>query len=60
MAHKEALEVIRTYHNQISLLCKGKLNNRIINKENQIKKDLDQLEKDKQEYELLKGVFGNE
>ena len=44
MAHKEALEVIRTYHNQISLLCKEKLNNRIINAENQIEKDLEILE----------------
>ena len=60
MTSKEALEKIRVYYNQIILLHKEKLNNKIINKENQIKKDLDQLEKDKQEYELLKGVFGNE
>lgn len=44
MTSKEALEIIRTYHNQISLLCKGKLNNRIINAENQIEKDLKALE----------------
>ena len=40
----ESLEIIRDYHNQISLLCKGKLNNRIINAENQIEKDLEVLE----------------
>lgn len=44
MTSKEALEIIRAYHNQISLLCKGKLNNKIINAENQIEKDLDRLE----------------
>ena len=44
MTSKEALEIIRTYHNQISLLCKGKLNNKIINAENQIEKDLKALE----------------
>ena len=51
---KEALEIIRDYHNQISLLCKGKLNNRIINAENQIEKDLDQLEKLEKENKELK------
>ena len=40
----EALEIIRDYHNQISLLCKGKLNNRIVNAENQIEQDLEQLD----------------
>lgn len=44
MNSREALEIIRTYHNQISLLCKGKLNNKIINAENQIEKDLEILE----------------
>lgn len=49
MTSKEALEIIRDYHNQISLLCKGKLNNRIINAENQIEKDLEVLD-------ILKGI----
>ena len=44
MKSKKALEIIRTYHNQISLLCKGKLNSRIINAEKQIEQDLDRLE----------------
>lgn len=44
MNRKKSLEIIRDYHNQISLLCKGKLNNKIINAENQIEKDLEVLE----------------
>ena len=53
MAHKEALEVIRTYHNQISLLCKGKLNASIINAENQIEQDLDRLEMLERAFKIL-------
>ena len=53
MAHKEALEVIRTYHNQISLLCKGKLNAEIVNAENQIEQDLDRLERLEKAFEIL-------
>ena len=53
MAHKEALEVIRTYHNQISLLCKGKLNVSIINAENQIEQDLDRLERLEKAFKIL-------
>ena len=53
MAHKEALEVIRTYHNQISLLCKGKLNAGIINAENQIEQDLDRLERLEKAFKIL-------
>ena len=49
----ESLEIIRDYHNQISLLCKGKLNNRIINAENQIEKDLEVLE----QLEILKKYY---
>ena len=53
MVHKEALEVIRTYHNQISLLCKGKLNASIINAENQIEQDLDRLERLEKAFKIL-------
>ena len=53
MAHKEALEVIRTYHNQISLLCKGKLNASIIDAENQIEQDLDRLERLEKAFKIL-------
>ena len=53
MNSREALEIIRTYHNQISLLCKGKLNNKIINAENQIEKDFELLE----QLEILKKYY---
>lgn len=53
MTSKEALEIIRTYHNQISILCKGKISSRIINAENQIEKDLEKLEK----YKIANTVF---
>lgn len=54
MKSKEALEKIRAYHNQISLLCKGKLNNKIINAENQIEKDLNRIEKMEKAIKILK------
>lgn len=53
MAHKEALEVIRTYHNQISLLCKGKLNAKIITAENQIEQDLERLERLEKAFDIV-------
>ena len=53
MTHKEALEVIRTYHNQISLLCKGKLNASIIDAENQIEQDLNRLERLEKAFKIL-------
>lgn len=53
MTSKEALEVIRTYHNQISLLCKGKLNASIIDAENQIEQDLERLERLEKAFKIL-------
>ena len=53
MAHKEALEVIRTYHNQISLLCKDNLTASIIDAENQTQQDLDRLDRLEKAFEIL-------